>query len=155
MIAGSVYTYLPTEPNNMQLPAGEKKHATLLPRAEYEKEGVKYATCLDRAPALTLRTEEDAVVAEVRAKFVSAESRQAEREDLVAEFSYRFASDGVTITVGKLEKGIRFVLPLIERTGKIVTKSPFEKEQIFFLTGGFAAEEYTFSLGEEVTLKII
>jgi len=154
VIAGSVYEYKPTEPNNMQLPTGEKRHATLLVRAEYEKEGVKYATCLDDDPEITLHAEKGAVTVLVRARFLST-ARETENESLRAEFHYRFAPDGVTITVKRIDDSIRFLLPIVEGMGEIVTANHYTKEPIFFLTGGFSADEYAFSLGEEVTLKII
>ena len=155
MIAGSVYDYLPTEPNNMQLPTGEKRHATLLLRAEYEKDGVKYATCLDPDPEIIVRGSEDSVTAEVRAKFCSAEGRKAEDESLVATFRYRFSDEGITITVEPQNAEIRLILPLIEGSGEVRTENEYARSPIFFLTGGFAANEYIFSLGERVTLTIV
>lgn len=153
MIAGSVYEYKRSEKNNMQIPSGKKRHASLLLRAEYEKEGVKYATCLDPAPEISVFTEGEGVTAQVRARFFSAETRTAEKEDLFAEFRYRFTPKGVTLTVGKLSESIRLILPLV--TGELITKSLFAKEPVFFLTGGFSADECAFSLGEDVTLTIV
>ena len=154
LIAGSVYDYKRTEPNNMQAPVGKKKHSSLLPRAEYEKEGVKYATCLDLDPEITVQKADDAVTACVRAKFFSAEEQRAEDDALRATFLYRFAPEGIAITVKKLREGVRFVLPILENSGEIKTNNRFEKQPIFFLTGGFSADEYTFSLEEEVTVTI-
>ena len=154
MIAGSVYDYQRTEKNNMQAPAGEKKHASLLVRAEYEKVGVRYATCLDKDPEMTVRVEDGGVTAIVRARFFAVETQSPERPDLCAECRYRFTPKGVTISIGKISEGIRFVLPLIEGTGTLSTKRPYEKTPIFFLTGGFAAEQYTFSLEEDLTVTI-
>lgn len=153
MIAGSVYEYLPTEPNNMQLPAGEVRHATLLVRAECEKDGARYATCLDLAPEIEVREGGDAVTARVKAGFFSTERQRA--EGLLAEIDYRFAPEGVTIRVKKIGEGVRFVLPLVEGSGKIVTENRYEKRSVFFLTGGFAAEEYTFPLGEDLVITIV
>ncbi|MBO4539650.1 MAG: hypothetical protein J5781_05185 [Clostridia bacterium] len=138
----------------MQEPATGKKHATLLVRAEYEKDGKKYATCLDSDPEISVQTESDAVTARVNAKFFCAETQSAENEELFAEFSYRFAPEGVTIEVKKINEEIKFVLPVIENTGKVLTGNSFEKEKIFFLTGGFSADEYSFSLAEDVVVTI-
>ena len=152
MLAGSVYEYKRSEKNNMQIPSGKKKHSSLLLRAEYEKDGVKYATCLDKSPEITVFTEGEGVTAIVRARFFSAENPAAEAEDLRAEFRYRFTPSGVSVTVGKLDEKITFVLPLI--AGELKTKCPFTKEPVFFLTGGFSAEEYVFSLGEDLSITI-
>lgn len=155
MIAGSVYEYRQTEPNNMQAPAQGVKHSSLIVRAEYEKDGVKYATCLDKDPEMTLCVEEGAVLARVRAKFCSVDGNAAKEGAVRAEFHYRFAPSGVTIKVNKINAPVKFILPVVEGSGKVLTESPFEKERIFFLPGGFSAEEYAFPLGEEVTVTII
>lgn len=152
MIAGSVYEYKLTEPNNMQTPAGEKKHATLIPRAEYEKDGVKYATCLDKEAKISLREEDGAITARVCAGFRSVDNAVADK-DAYAEFTYRFTPKGVTLTV-RSNLPATFVLPLVAGSGTLTTNAPFAKENIFFLTGGFAAEEYAFSLEEEVTITL-
>ena len=155
MIAGSVYDYRRTEKNNMQEPAGDKKHASLLVRAEYEKNGKKYATCLDKNPEIAVETDGDAVTARVKAKFFCAETRSAENNEVCAEIIYRFAPESVIIKVGKINEDIKFVLPVVENSGKVETENGFQKEKIFFLTGGFSADEYTLSLAEDVTVTII
>ena len=155
VIAGSTYEYKLTEPNNMQTPAGSKKHATLLPRAEYEKDGVKYATCLDSDPEMTVCVEDGGVTASVKAKFLAVEKEAPEDKTLTAEFRYRFTPEGVTVSVKKLKENIRFVLPIVEGAGEVKTQNRFDKSPIFFLTGGFAAEEYVFSLGEDLTITIV
>ena len=150
MIAGSVYRYVMTEPNNMQSPTGGKKHASLLVRAEYEEDGVRYATCLDLGAEIKVRGEKNAILANVIAKCVSEDGKGG--KDVI--LSYRFAADGVTVKVGSAGENVRFILPIIENTGEILTTAPYTKEPVFFLTGGFAAEEYTFSLAEGVTITI-
>ena len=152
LIAGSVYDYKRTEKNNMQLPVGKIKHSSLLVRAEYEKEGKKYATCLDKKPEMIVTYEDNAVLAVVRSKFCCVETQSAENENLYAEFSYRFSPDGVRIKVGKIKKEVSFVLPLVG--GKIKTENAFIKNGIFFLTGGFDGDEYIFSLGQDITVTI-
>jgi len=154
MIAGSVYNYLRTEPNNMQSPKGGKRHATLLVRAEYEKESVKYATCLDPSPEITLTADGISVTAHVRAKFFSEKEPTAENAALCAEFLYSFTPNGITVKVGKIGKNVRFVLPVVENSGEVITNDRFGKEHIYFLTGGFSADEYTFPLGEDITITI-
>ena len=155
VIAGSTYEYKLTEPNNMQLPLEGKRHATLLPRAEYQKDGVFYATCLDKAPEIVVRIEEGGVTARVKAKFLAVEKEAPEDATLTAEFCYRFTPDGVTISVKKLNETIRFVLPIVEGAGDVKTQNRFDKTPIFFLTGGFAAEEYAFPLENDIILTIV
>lgn len=155
VIAGSVYEYKPTEPNNMQLPIGGKRHATLLVRAEYEKDDTRYATCLDKAPEISVFVEDGAVTALVKARFFAVQTEAPENAALTAEFRYRFAPEGVTISIKKLNDSIRFVLPIVEGAGNIKTQNRFEKAPIFFLTGGFGAEEYSFPMGEDLTITIL
>ena len=154
MIAGSVYDYRTTEKNNMQLPTGEVRHATLLMRAEYEKDGVKYATCLDKKPKILVCTDKGGVYVLVKARFYAAETQTAEAPDRVATFSYHVSSSGVEIHVADLGDA-RFILPIVKGTSEIVTKNAFEKNDIFFLTGGFAADEYVFHSGDDLAIKII
>lgn len=153
LIAGSTYEYERTEPNNMQEPTGAKKHASLLVRAEYEKGGIRYATCLDRNAKLSVVSGENAVTVFARAGFYDVNG-EAEDPSLQAEISYRFTLNGVTITVSKLGKNVRFVLPLVEESGEILTQNPFDQTPIFYLSGGFSATEYAFPLSETVTVTI-
>ena len=153
MIAGSVYEYLRTEKNNMQFPAGERRHATLLPRAEYVKDGKKYATCLDKAPEIRASRDGNAVVVRVRARFYSAETQSAENEALRADFTYRITPQGVTLTAKRINGDVSFILPVI--AGEVRTENAHTTEPIFFLTGGFAADEYTFSLAEEISVTLV
>ncbi len=154
MIAGSVFEYKLTEPNNMQTPVAGKNHASLLVRAELKKDGVTYATCLDPDPEITVSVENGAVTARVRSRFFAIGSDRAADDTLFAECAYRFAPNGVSIRIGKIGKEVKFVLPLIENSGALHTENRFEKESIFFLTGGFAADEYSFSLAENLSLTI-
>ncbi|HCJ01796.1 MAG TPA: hypothetical protein DHV31_02770 [Clostridiales bacterium] len=153
MIAGSVYDYQQTEPNNMQAPTDRVKHATLLPRAEYVKDGVKYATCLDLDAQITLRSEENAITALVKAKLCSLQE-QCQEETPCVEFVYRFTPQGVTITARGTNESVNLILPVIKGSGELITNNRFTKRSVFFLTGGFAADEYTFPLSQEVTVTL-
>ena len=154
IIAGSVYDYILTEPNNMQLPTGNVQHATLLLRAEYEKDGVKYATCLDKAPVVEVKRQGGFVTATVQARFVDPLSQRAESER-TATFYYRFSDKGVTLTVKAVEGKVRLVIPIVKGSARVESDNRYHKRDIFFLTGGFAADEYSFDLKEDVTLTIV
>ena len=154
IIAGSVYEYKPTEKNNMQLPVGNLRHATLLVRAEYEKDGVKYATCLDKNPEIKRNFEVDGVSVSVKARFFAVETQAPENDDLVAEFNYLFDENQVTISVKKINENIKFVMPIIVNSALVFTENRYEKQPIFFLTGGFMADEYTFPLDQDVSVII-
>ncbi len=78
-------------------------------------------------------------------------------ESLTAAFCYTFSADRVIITAKLNQKrnGVRFVLPIIKNTVSIQTNAPYQRRDVFFLTGGFGAEEYTFPLTEQpITIEI-
>ncbi len=155
VIAGSVYEYKPTEIYNMQLPQNVE-HRTLIPRCEYEKNGIKYATCLDGGAKVNVTKDADSVCVSVRAKFCSVEEKRAEDPDLIAGFEYIFSPNGVkmTVQINRPDAEIYFVLPVIKDTATPVTDSKYICRDIFFLVGGFAAKEYTFSLDKKITIYL-
>lgn len=156
VIAGSVYEYKLTEPNNMQQPQNVT-HRSLIPRAEYEKDGVAYTTCLDGGAAMEVTQKQDSVCVSVQARFCDATERAVANERLAAFFRYTFTANKVTITAKLNQKkdGVRFVLPIVKDTMSVTADAPHQCQEIFFLTGGFGADEYVFSLTEqEIQIEI-
>lgn len=156
VIAGSVLDYKLTEPNNMQQPQNVT-HRSLLPRAEIETGGPIYATCLDGGAQIEVKQNGDEVQADVAARFCEVNERKAVDESLTASFCYRFTAKKVTITakLNQHKDGVRFVLPIIKNTVSIQTAAPYQRRDVFFLTGGFGADEYTFTLTEQpITIEI-
>lgn len=154
VLAGSTYDYQRTEPNNMQSPIGELPHETLLMRAEYDKNGIKYATCLDFGADVSVETGSDRVSVSVTAGFADGKEHKKANETLTARFSYVFTENETKITcevTGQTDENVKFIVPVVENSAQILTNTPFSKRRIFFLTGGFAAEEYTFTPSENKT----
>lgn len=154
VISGTVYDYKPTEQFNMQMPVGDIIHSTLIPRAKYEKDGIKYATCLDGNAEISVQKEEHCITANVKSKFVCIETKSAENESLFAEFAYRFYGDSTEISVTSNADAV-FVLPIIKNSAEIKTENAYTKRDIFFLTGGFSADEYSFRTDRTLSIKII
>lgn len=156
VIAGTVYDYKLTEQNNMQLPENGVEHSTLIPCAEYEKNGIRYATCLDGNAEIFVTEKENNISVEVKSKFVCVEEKHAENENIFAEFLYEFYEEKIEIfvSVSEEESDIKFVLPIIENRAEIETENKYKKRKIFFLTGGFSADEYTFSANQKLNIKI-
>ena len=157
VIAGSVYEYKPTEINNMQIPSGVD-HRTLIPRAEYCRKGRMYATCLDGNPEISVKEEEGRVFVSVRARFYNPDDKNTGDEDLYAFFTYIFSEEKVVIggSLSRNAEGVRFVLPVIGDRIKPVSESPCETRDIFFLTGGFGAREYSYGMSEsEISIELI
>ncbi len=156
VVAGSVYEYKLTEPFNMQNPTDEVNHRTLIPRAEYKKDGKNYATCLDGNAQIVATESDGKIFVKVKSKFVCVEEKCAENDELFAEFFYEFSDEKIAIsaTINQQKSDINFVLPIIKNTAKISTENSFKKEEIFFLTGGFSADEFTFKMNEKITVSI-
>ena len=145
VIAGSVIDYALVEPTNQQLSLRKRRHRTLTPRAELVWEGVRYAQCYDTAASVVCRQQDDATIVEVHSNLVSLAQKQLP-SPLHAELEYRFEEGRVRISgriSGSQAAGARFVLPIVSRDIAVNTKAPFFTEDIFFLTGGFGATEYT------------
>ena len=45
-------------------------------------------------------------------------------------------------------------MPIIVNSALVFTENRYEKQPIFFLTGGFMADEYTFPLDQDVSVII-
>lgn len=154
VIAGSVYEYKPTEQFNMQLPIGNVNHSTLIPHIEYEKDGIKYATCLDGNAEINVQKNDKCISVKVKSKFVCIETKSVENENLFAEFTYQFFSNSTKISVIS-NADANFVLPIIKNSAEIKTENIYTKRDIFFLTGGFSADEYSFKTDRKITVEII
>ena len=50
---------------------------------------------------------------------------------------------------------MRLVIPIVKGSARVESDNRYQKRDIFFLTGGFAADEYSFDLKEDVTLTIV
>lgn len=156
VIAGSVYDYRLTEKNNMQTPCGKFPHRPLIPRAEYESEGKKYATCLDGEAKITAEQGESSIIFKVRAGFKCIGGKEHCPSAAFADFEYIFTPDKVIITLNVCGDGVnaKFILPVISGSAGVITGAAYKKEKIFFLTGGLIADEYTFDASKKLTVTI-
>lgn len=151
MIAGSVTDYVLVEPTNMQQVLDVKKHRSLVPRL-IKAENENYSSSNYTHMRMWDKVEQDAVE-------VFVKTGLSTKEDCCLDYSidiqYRLNEDGLSMSVLNA-KGTKFLLPLI--AGKVeVQKGTVEKEdEIFFLTGGFIANEITILPNEngEITFRI-
>ena len=151
MIAGSVTDYVLVEPTNMQQVLDVKKHRSLVPRL-IKAENENYSSSNYTHMRMWDKVEKDAVE-------VFVKTGLSTKEDCCLDYSidiqYRLNEDGLSMSVLNA-KGTKFLLPLI--AGKVeVQKGTVEKEdEIFFLTGGFIANEITILPNEngEITFRI-
>ena len=154
VIAGSVFEYKLTEVNNMQTPPEGIVHSSLIPRAEYKKDGIIYSTALDGNAVMSISQTADEITLKVTAKFVNVNERKAEDDDLTADFTYRFTYDKIFIyIIYNKNKDIKFYLPIIKNTAKVITDDEYTARDTFFLTPGYNAEEYTFTGNTKIVIN--
>jgi len=153
LVAGSVYEYKPTEPFNMQEPENVL-HESLILRAECEKDGVVYSSCLDKNAGLEVEENDDCITVKAEARLVNIEGEPLYSDDTVCRFTYRLFADRVEIGAEKINEDIRFIVPVINGDRTVKTENKALKEDIFFLTGGFSAEKFSFSMAEDINLTI-
>ncbi|MBO5747386.1 MAG: hypothetical protein J6S13_09940 [Clostridia bacterium] len=142
VIAGSTYTYKLGEPLNMQLPNELLyPHRTLIPRAEYVENGTIYASCLDNKAEMTAEVGDLSVTVASISTLTAINGTVTEKPvKMTAE--YVFKNDGVCFKLHfDNADGVRYIIPLI---GDIFlkTENKYSKQKIFYLGGGFIADEY-------------
>ena len=151
MIAGSVTDYVLVEPTNMQQVLDVKKHRSLVPRL-IKAENENYSSSNYTHMRMWDKVKKDAVEVFVKTGLSTKEDCCL---DCSIDIQYRLNEDGLSMSVLNA-KGTKFLLPLI--AGKVeVQKGTVEKEdEIFFLTGGFIANEITILPNEngEITFRI-
>lgn len=156
VLAGSTYAYRLTEPLNMQQPHGERRHSSLLMRLEYEDNGEHYTTAVDPQSTIRVNHMDNTVIAFVTAHFVKPDSWQRDAAGRTAKLVYTFTEDSVQIAV-RVSPGstaVRLLLPVIEDTATVTADRPYQKEPIYYLSGGFAAEEYRFDAVEQLRIEL-
>ena len=139
MIAASVTDYVLVEPTNMQQPLDIEHHRSLVPRLEAERDGEKYASSRFVLPKMTAEVTEEHVRIKVE---TGLSARDGKSLSVKPRVEYMLDAVGMRVSVTGAE-GMKFVLPLISGRVCIQKGALVKKEQIFFLTGGFIAEEYT------------
>lgn len=143
VIAGSVSEYIITEKNNMQIPAGVMRHSPLLPRVQYEIDGKIYSTALSFDCEMKQPHGKNTVIE------VSVKPQNDEHECMPAnasvKFTYEFGEElKISVDSENLPSDAVFILPVVSSSGAAIRGSWKSCGKIFFLTGGFSADEYVF-----------
>ncbi len=153
MIMGSVTDYVLVEPTNMQQALDRDHHRSLLPRFEVVKEGVRYSSTFYLFADMQGEKTQNGYT--VSAKTGLTDNAYNVLDGVKPQVEYALEERGLKITASAAA-GVKFILPLI--AGEVVCEKgcPQKTEDIFFLTGGFMAKEYTFLPDEngELTLRI-
>lgn len=150
MIMGSVTDYVLVEPTNMQVPLDREHHRSLLPRIEKYVESKRFSsTYFDNAKFSYVAGE--AVVFEGT---TGLESKDKQVLDNMLNIKYELSKNGIRIEITAL-KDEKFILPLINGKVKILNGKLEKQDDIFFLTGGFEAKEYSISpLNGKIVLEV-
>lgn len=144
MIMASVTDYVLVEPTNMQQVKDVSKHRSLTPRIVVERNGKTYSSSYFGDSVMTFDektfavTTETGVTCKGEKDFAAGDSLC----DVTPAICYRLAENGIEITIERAE-GTKFVLPLINGNVEIKVGKKEKEEEIFFLTGGFVANEIT------------
>lgn len=148
MIMASVNEYRLVEPTNMQQVKDIGRHRPLTPRLIAEKDGISYQSCFYTQMQMSADEENHSVF--VRTGLADSQGRML---DARPEIVYVFGKDGLDIRISKAH-AMKFVLPLIAGRAEVTEGVKAGQQPVFFLTGGFMAEEMVFLPSRQGVLKI-
>lgn len=152
MIMGSVTDYVLVEPTNMQQVKDRENHRSLLPRLIKAVDGKEYSSTFYLNAEIG-REEK------VEAYCITANTGLATNGGEILSganprIEYTLSESGMQINITCAE-GLKFVLPLIAGMIKVKQGEEESKKEIFFLTGGFIALEYTILPDAQGTIKLL
>ncbi len=145
--AASLFSYRLSEPNNQQLTTKNERHKKLTPRAEIEKDGKVYATCLDTSAQIEI----DGNTVKVNSGFVNVRGEKIADAQII----YKFSKDSVSIEISA-DQPFKYILPVIADV-KVASENKYDKTEIFNLVPGFMAQQYVFESDKntvEVNIKV-
>lgn len=152
MIAASVTEYSLIEAHNMQLPRFSN-HRPLTPCLVKKQGDILYTTAYFRIPEMTASEAKGAVTVKVSTGLCSNAFRRMEG-DTERIFTYTLSESGMNIEIRNAHD-TEFILPLISGKIKLLCGNVKCTEDIFFLTGGFEACEYTITPDSNGEIKLI
>lgn len=147
MIMGSVTDYVLVEPTNMQQTLNRNTHRSLLPRLETYKEGERYSSTFYLDASMT---KEDCAVC---VKTGLSSRKHETITGVYPNVKYTLTEQGLDITVSGAQ-GTKLILPLINGELCVIKGAVEKEEEIFFLTGGFIAQEYTVQPDTDGAIKL-
>lgn len=156
VLLSSVPDYRMIEPTNMQLTLKKGSHRPLTPRLEKMCGGKRYSFCYDTKARITAEKQEGRLRIVSEAELVSEEQERLP-EPVSCRILYTIDEGSVTmeVQVAGAAEGVRLIVPVIADEAK-VTGGPAlpEPEEIFWLTGGFCAREFTVTPDENGRARI-
>lgn len=153
MIAASVVDYVLVEEHNMQLSRATSKHRSLTPRLEVKKDGIPYSSAYFTQPKMTGENK-DGKIAVTAVTGLCDKNLHRLDGDHDRQYTYTLTENGLQITVSKAN-GARLILPVISGEVQMLRGAVVSKEDIFFLTGGFIADEYVIEPDSDGVIELI
>lgn len=150
MITGSVTDYVLVEPTNMQLVKDREHHRSLLPRLVVEENKKVYTTTHFDDADFTYENKEALLVKGKTG--LESKNKEILRSDIDIEI--KVSSVGVELCYSNL-RNEKFILPLINGTVEIKKGKEIKQDKIFFLTGGFIANEYTIEPDQNGEIEVV
>ena len=149
IIAGSVVGYRISEPHNYQLTTATMTHRCLVPRLELKSPKSTYNSAFFATPKMTSNGCAIKVTGGLSDR--NAKRLQGDADRL---FTYSLSENGLEISIENAQD-CEFILPLIAGELEITCGKLISSEEIFFLTGGFIANECRIAPDESGKMSLI
>lgn len=140
VVMASVTDYVLVEPTNMQQVLDRDLHRSLTPRLVCVSGGETYVSSYFRQADMTAQRTQNGARVCVRTGLCSA--RDVVLQGVRPQIEYILDETGLRIVIADAADA-SFVLPLIQGNCTVLRGKLTRKEDVFFLTGGFEACEYT------------
>ena len=151
MIMGSVTDYVLVEPTNMQQVKDRQNHKSLLPRLVRTTNGEEYSSTFYLDAAISEEKVNDGYL--IRANTGLSDKNGKELVGINPQIEYALTENGLDVKVIRAD-GLKFVLPLIAGEVKVQSGKIEGSKEVFFLTGGFIAQEYTILPDESGNIRV-
>ena len=152
MIMGSVTDYVLVEPTNMQQVKDRENHRSLLPRLVKKVDGNEYSSTFYLKAEISGKSADGGY--KIIAKTGLSDNKGNELSGAEPQIEYTLTENGLNITVKRAE-GLKLILPLIAGEIKVTCGETESKKEIFFLTGGFIAQERVILPDEKGEIDIL
>lgn len=152
MVMGSVTDYVLVEPTNMQQVKDRQNHKSLLPRLVKTGDGYEYSSTFFLDAIISEKVIENGYSILVETGL--SDNKGKKLFGAKPQIEYTLTENGLTINV-KYADGLKFLMPLISGEIKLRCGKIENKKEIFFLTGGFIAQEYVILPDERGNVKFL
>ena len=151
MIMGSVTDYVLVEPTNMQQVKDRENHRSLLPRLTKNVDGKEFSSTFYLNASVE---KEQNGGFQILLKTGLSDNKGENLVGAQPYIEYDLTENGMQISITNAD-GLEFILPLISGEVEIKQGKELQEREIFFLTGGFIAQEHTILPDENGSMKFL